>query len=169
MKKIFSILGLVLMFACCNIMFTSCSKDDGMTDEETLKNMVGTWVCKELESPSAGHQLTYSQFTFYPNGKFVSTVKDIVVDPEATDTDKDGVFMKHEGTFAISHDKVKLHYENEYEPGKYGDYEWHGGIVDIREYTFELLTENGNDILRMYTTDKTTGKFKENFYYKISE
>ena len=34
MKKIFSILSLVLMLTCCNFVFTSCGDDD---DEEELK------------------------------------------------------------------------------------------------------------------------------------
>ena len=47
MKKYFSILSLVLMAMCCNVVFTSCGDDD---DDEVVvekqyfdKRIIGTW------------------------------------------------------------------------------------------------------------------------------
>jgi hypothetical protein len=163
MKNIISILSLVLMIACCNFGFTSCSKDDeGMSDEEALKILVGTWYSQDTQYYSASHLLTKPQYVFDANKKFVSTVKDIIVNPKSTDTDKDGVLVKYEGTYSVSKGKMTLRFERECEPSKYKDSNWHS-CDDVREYVFELLENEGINILHMTTTDQKTGKF----YYKI--
>ena len=163
MKKICSILSLVLMFACCSIMFTSCNKDDdGMTDEEALRILVGTWDCQDTQYYNANHRLTKPHYVFNENKKFVSTIKDIIVNPKSADTDKDGVLVKYEGTYSVSNGKMTLRYERECEPGKYKDSDWH--TCDGTEvYNFELLEDNGISILRLFSEDNKSG----NFYYKI--
>ena len=62
MKKIFSILSLMLMFACCNVVFTSCG-DDEEDDFDPSTPIVGTW--KTVEQYGAYGMVTYKKMAHF--------------------------------------------------------------------------------------------------------
>ena len=66
MKKIFSILSLVLMLVCCNFALTSCGDDD--EDETTEKNVnskiIGTWESFDPQYPDILNKAHF-RYIFY--------------------------------------------------------------------------------------------------------
>ena len=116
MKKIFSILSLVLMFACCNFALTSCSSDDDDDDNDNdvdgvvIKNLVGTWKdTTYMEGFEYG-------FTFNTDGTYSYYWKYTgTTDPDnILVKDKEGYLTKHKGTYIVSEDKLELTLKQEY-------------------------------------------------------
>ena len=105
MKKIFSILSLVLMFACCNLALTSCGDDDEdeIPEDKVVNKLAGTWEYYEPGYPNTVHSLTLNE-----DGTFTSFTKDIVFDPNSTETDKEGYLFKYKGKYTISNNKLIL-------------------------------------------------------------
>ena len=109
MKKIFSILSLVLMLVCCNFTLTSCSNDD---DDETTEDkvLVGTWKdTTYMEGFEYG-------FTFNTDGTYSYYCKYTgTTDPDnILVKDKEGYLTKHKGTYIVSEDKLELTLKQEY-------------------------------------------------------
>ena len=141
MKKIFSILSLMLMFACCNVMFTSCGSDDEdeKTEDSIVRKLVGTWEYYEPGYPNTVHSMTLNA-----DGTYYSFIKDIVFDPNSTETDKEGYLFKYKGTYTISNDKITFVAEYVYDPillKDPNDAEWHRENVTF-EASFELQKDN---------------------------
>lgn len=74
MKKIFSILSLVLMFACCNLALTSCGDDDEdeIPEDKVVNQLAGTWEYYEPGYPNTVRSLTLNE-----DGTFTLFTKDI--------------------------------------------------------------------------------------------
>ena len=151
MKKIFSILSLMLMFACCNLTLTSCSSDDDDddVDEVVIKNLVGTW-----KDTTYVKGLEYG-FTFNADGTYSYYSKEITPDTDiAGVTDKEGYLLKHKGTYIVSEDKSELTLKQEY--GCYPtrrnnpDAEWE---EDVRTGTSTIEWLENNDVIQLHPTD----------------
>ena len=146
MKKIFSVLSLVLMFACCNVVFTSCGSndEDEKTEDNIVRKLVGTWEYYEPGYPNTVHSLTLNA-----DGTYYSFVKDIVYDPNSTETDKEGYLFKYKGTYTVSDVKIIFCTEFLYDPillEDPNDAEWHRENIS-HEVSYELL--NGNTVLQL--------------------
>ena len=117
MKKIFSILSLMLMFACCNLALTSCGSDDD--DDETTENnvnskIVGTWKEYDSQNPNSGESplAVEASFTFNADGTYLRALRNI----NYQGTDVEGYLMKLKGTYTVSNDKLTLNVEQAYRP-----------------------------------------------------
>ena len=144
MKKIFSIISLVLMFTCCNFALTSCSNDDDdITNDD--KSLVGTW--KDTTS-YPGHEYG---FTFNTDGTYSYYWKNIGLnDPNGIFvSDKEGYWAKHKGTYTVSEDELILKQEYGYYPAdhKNPNAEWEKDSDRIGEIDIEWL-EN-DQVLRL--------------------
>ena len=142
MKKIFSILCLVLILTCCNFALTSCGDDDD-DDDKVIKNLVGTW-----KDTTYDENYEYG-FTFNADGTYSYYAKFKTNINIYLTTDKEGYLLKHKGTYIVSEDKLKLTLKQEY--GCYPtarnnpDAEWEED-VHTRTSAIEWL-ENSNVIL----------------------
>ena len=131
----------MLMFACCNVMFTSCGSDDEdeKTEDSIVRKLVGTWEYYEQGYPNTVHSMTLNA-----DGTYYSFIKDIVFDPNSTETDKEGYLFKYKGTYTISNDKITFVAEYVYDPillKDPNDAEWHRENVAF-EASFELQKDN---------------------------
>ena len=131
----------MLMFACCNVMFTSCGSDDEdeKTEDSIVRKLVGTWEYYEPGYPNTVHSMTLNA-----DGTYYSFIKDIVFDPNSTETDKEGYLFKYKGTYTISNDKITFVAEYVYDPillKDPNDAEWHRENVTF-ETSFELQKDN---------------------------
>ena len=156
MKKILSILSLALMFVCCNVVFTSCGDDDDdeKTEDNVNRSLVGTWEYYEPGYPNTVHSLTLNA-----DGTYYLFVKDIVYDPNSTETDKEGYLFKYKGTFSVSNDKLTLAQEYAYDPillKDPNDAEWHKE-VKVREFSYKLE----NDVLQFWGTSEDGNAYAE--------
>ena len=158
MKKIFSILSLVLMFACCNLALTSCGDDneDEIPEDKVVNKLAGTWEYYEPGYPNTVHSLTLNEY-----GTFTSFTKDIVFDPNSTETDKEGYLFKYKGKYTISNNKLILNYESAYEPILLEDPNEAKWLQEDRstEATFEL--QEGNNVMRVIGVNKDRDAFVE--------
>ena len=111
MKKIFSILSLVLMFACCNFALTSCGDDDD--DEETgnkIDNrLVGSWKnTTSIEGLDFEYEYTFNaDGTFFYGIKYNHILSFIL-------TDEEGYLVKEKGTYTVSKDILTIKTEYGY-------------------------------------------------------
>ena len=148
MKKIFSILSLVLMFACCNFALTSCSSDDDDDDNDNdvdgvvIKNLVGTWK-DTTYVPGIEYGFTFNAdgtYSYY--AKFKTNINIYLT------TDKEGYLLKHKGTYIVSEDKLELTLKQEYgcypTRRKNPDAEWE---EDVRTGTSTIEWIDSNVIL----------------------
>ena len=149
MKKIFSIISLVLMFACCNFALTSCSSDDDDDDNDNdvdgvvIKNLVGTW-----KDTTYVPGLEYG-FTFNADGTYLYYSKFITPNTDdGTVLDEEGCMLKHKGTYIVSEDKLELTLKQEYgcypTRRKNPDAEWE---EDVRTGTSTIEWIDSNVIL----------------------
>ena len=83
MKKIFSILSLALMFACCNVVFTSCGDDD---DEEELKDGIDRALLGSWENTDEQNEC-YEVIEFLSDGTYIQMVRDLEEDEDISESD----------------------------------------------------------------------------------
>lgn len=158
MKKIFSILSLVLMFACCNFALTSCGDDD--EDETTEKNVnskiVGTWELFDPQNPDIERSPFTLDilYTFNADGTFIRAIQGI----NYAGTDVEGYMAKIKGTYTFSDDKLILNGEQRYTPieaedpyvAQWKEDKW----TDI--CTIEWL--NGYTVMRLHFSDEQSNE-----------
>ena len=85
-----------------------------------------------------------TQYILNADGTYYSFIKDIVFDPNSTETDKEGYLFKYKGTYTISNDKITFVAEYVYDPillKDPNDAEWHRENVTF-EASFELQKDN---------------------------
>ena len=159
MKKIFSILSLALMFACCNVVFTSCGDDD---DEEELKEgidraLLGSW--EEVDE----HDGWRDVMEFNSDGTYNATTMDLIDHNEYYLDDKFAYYME-KGIYTATNGVLAATITHE-KDHKYNDKEWHEvkdfhvvckyQIIDSKKL---LLTatklETGEEATREYTKCK---------------
>ncbi len=144
MKKYLPVLSLVLMVMCCNVLFTSCGDDDDENNDNAIakkvfsnKDIVGTWEYTPDDAPG-----TISSTTFFDDGTYMNVIRDKDVDPDATDTDTEGVILKVMGKYDIVRDSLYFLRKSLYQPGKFKDSMWHP-LDDTRTgLKFEFVDEN---------------------------
>lgn len=141
MKKIFSILSLVLMLVFCNFALTSCSDDDDDDITNDDKTLVGTWK-DTTYNPGFEYGFTFNvdgTYSYY--SKCVTSVDNLI-------TDKEGYMLKHKGKYIVSEDKLELTLKQEYgcypTMKKKPDAEWE---EDVRTGTSTIEWLNDNIIL----------------------
>ena len=153
MKKIFSILSLVLMFACCNFALTSCSSDDDDNDNDVdgvvIKNLVGTW-----KDTTYVPGIEYG-FTFNADGTYLYYSKFITPNTDdGTVLDEEGCMLKHKGTYIVSEDKLELTLKQEYgcypTRRKNPDAEWE---KDVRIGKIDIEWLENNQVLQLNPHD----------------
>ena len=154
MKKIFSILSLMLMLACCNFALTSCGDDD--EDETTEKNVnskiIGTWESFDPQYPDMERTAFTIDilYTFNADGTFIRSLQGI----NYAGTDVEGYLLKMKGTYTFSDDKLILNGEQKYSPieaedpynAQWQENKW----TDI--CTIEWL--NGYTVMRIHSSDE---------------
>lgn len=147
MKKIFSILSLVLMFACCNFALTSCSDDDD-DDTNDDKSLVGTWKdTTYMEGFEYG--LTFNTdgtYSYYWKYTGTTDPNNIIV------KDKEGYLTKHKGTYTVSEDELILKQEYGYYPAmnKTPNAEWE---KDVRIGKIDIEWLENNQFLQLNPHD----------------
>ena len=154
MKKIFTILSLVLMFACCNFALTSCSSDDdddndNDVDGVVIKNLVGTW-----KDTTYVPGIEYG-FTFNADGTYLYYSKFITPNTDdGTVLDEEGCMLKHKGTYIVSEDKLELTLKQEYgcypTRRKNPDAEWE---KDVRIGKIDIEWLENNQVLQLNPHD----------------
>lgn len=165
MKKIFSILSLVLMLACCNFALTSCSSDDDdedTNDDKVINKLVGTW--RENDTT----EMFESRYTFNADGTYLYTTKYIKPNPTLVIvTDKEGYITKHKGTYTVSKDKLTLKQEFGCYPTNNNnpDAEWEKDNEFSYIVTFELL-EN-DTVIRFHGVNESGKNFTSADYKKV--
>jgi len=154
MKKIFSILSLVLMLVCCNFALTSCGDDD--EDETTEKNVkskiVGTWELFDPQHPdiAQGAFTIYILYTFNADGTFIRAIQGI----NYAGTDVEGYMLKLKGTYTFSDDKLILNGEQRYSPISAEDpynAQWQ---EDKWTETCTIEWLNGYTVMRIHSSDE---------------
>ncbi len=112
MKKIFSILSLVLMFVCCNFALISCGDDDD--DENNENKLVGTWEQYDPQNPDTyeGTLAIVYSLTFNADGTFLKSMRNF----NYQGADREGYLVKTKGTYTVSDDKLILNIEQAYRP-----------------------------------------------------
>lgn len=158
MKKILSILSLILMFACCNFALTSCSDDDEdeNTEDKAIRNIIGTWEYYEADAPN-----TVRAVTFNTDGTYFYYSKDVVPEPNSTETDKEGYLFKYKGTYTVSNDKLILNSEFAYEPillKDPNDAEWH---KENRTTEATIEWQDGNKVMQLHGVNKDGDAYDE--------
>ena len=150
MKKIFSILSLVLMFVCCNFALISCGDDD---DDENNVNtpLVGTWELYDPQNPNSneGAFAIVMSLTFNADGTFLRSMRNI----NYQGTDLEGYFFKQKGTYTVSNDKLTLNGEQAYKPAAAEDpisAQWEEEKWTVT-YTIEWL--EGNTLMRLHSNE----------------
>ena len=154
MKKIFSILSLVLMLVCCNFALTSCSSDDdddndNDVDGVVIKNLVGTW-----KDTTYVPGIEYG-FTFNADGTYLYYSKFITPNTDdGTVLDEEGCMLKHKGTYIVSEDKLELTLKQEYgcypTRRKKPDAEWE---KDVRIGKIDIEWLENNQVLQLNPHD----------------
>ena len=120
MKKYFSILSLVLMFVCCNCVFTSCSKDDDDDVKEGVDMaLVGTWENIDEEKDCR------EVMTFFADGTHLDALYSVVTTDDPKYTDENGAYKKSKGTYTASNGVLTISLTHEFSVNKYNDKEWH--------------------------------------------
>lgn len=144
MKRYFSILSLVLMAMCCNVVFTSCGDDDdddvaGVEEKHySAKDLIGTWEYTPDDAPG-----TISSTTFFDDGIALNVIRDKVVNPNSTETDKEGVINKLIETYELVGDSIFVVHKHLYQFSKYKDLMWHPLNSETKKGTkIEFVDEN---------------------------
>ena len=143
MKKIFSILSLVLMLVCCNFALTSCSNDDDdITNDD--KTLVGTWK-DTTSNPGYEFGFTFNAdgtYSYYWKNNGMADPNNIIV------KDKEGYYAKHKGTYTVSEDELILKQEYGYYPADHRDTnaEWE---VDAQIREADIEWPENNQVLRL--------------------
>ena len=140
MKKIFSILSLVLMFVCCNFALISCGDDDD--DENNENKLVGTWEQYNPQYPTAyeGTLAIVYSLTFNADGTFLKSMRNF----NYQGADREGYLVKTKGTYTVSDDKLILNIEQAYRPALAEDpyaAQWQEEKI-TETYTIEWLEGN---------------------------
>ncbi len=124
--RYFSVLSLMLMAMCCNVVFTSCGDDD---DEDVVlvkekhyyvKDLIGTWEYTPDDAPG-----TISSITFFDDSTALSVIRDKVANPDSPDTDKEGVINKRIEKYEFAGDSLFVLHKHLYQYSKYKDLMWH--------------------------------------------
>ena len=156
-KKVFSIFSLALMLVCCNFVFTSCGDDDDDDDDVVVekhyssKDLIGTWEYTPDDAPG-----TISSTTFFEDGTAMNVVRDKVVDPSSTDTDKDGVIYKLIETYEVVGDSIFFVHKHQYSISRYKDSMWHPLDDESRKGAkFEFVDENTLKLIDSGNKDKS--------------
>ena len=154
MKKIFSILSLVLMLVCCNFALTSCGDDD--EDETTEKNVnskiIGTWELFDPQYPDMERSPFTIDilYTFNADGTFIRAIQGI----NYAGTDVEGYMLKLKGTYTFSDDKLILNGEQSYSPAIAEDpynAQWQ---EDKWTETCTIEWLNGYTVMRIHSSDE---------------
>ena len=102
MKKIFSILGLVLMAMCSSVVFTSCGDDDDEVVENKNNTIVGSWFIEE-DGDNVRDVLT-----FYADGTYVLSWQDVKKDPSTKYYDENLTYFQYKGIYTASNGIIKM-------------------------------------------------------------
>ena len=155
-KKYFSILSLALMAMCCNVVLTSCGDDD---DEEKVvvekhysaKDLIGTWEYTPDDDPGA-----ISSTTFFEDGTALNMIRDKVVNPNSTDTDKEGYVYKLIESYDVAGDSIYFLKKYMYKVKRYKDSMWHPLENESRMGAkFEFVDENTLKLIDSGNKDKS--------------
>ena len=157
MKKYFSILSLVLMAMCCNVVFTSCGDDDD--DEKVVvekrNDLVGTWErivdddCRDI-------------WIFYADGKYLQMDQDIKKDPSTKYYDDNLTYHQTKGSYTAVNGTLSWEQTHEW------DHNWN--VMDWKEspekgsFSYEIVDENTFKF--SYTSDET-GKLVTVTYTRV--
>ena len=122
MKKIFSILSLALMFACCNVVFTSCGDDD---DEEELKEGIDRALLGSWENTDEQNEC-YEVIEFLSDGTYVQMVRDLEEDEDISEyyLDDKYTYAKTKGTYTAINGIMNVNQTHRMS-FSYHDKEWH--------------------------------------------
>lgn len=119
-KKYFSIFSFVLMLVCCNVVFSSCSKDDDDDENENVdRALLGDWenIDKEKDCREV--------MTFFADGTHLDALYSVVTTDDPEYTDEDGAYKKSKGTYTASNGVLTVSLTHEFSVSKYKDKEWH--------------------------------------------
>ena len=149
MKKIFSILSLALMFACSNVVFTSCGDDD---DEEELKEgidraILGSW--ENIDELNECHEI----IEFFSDGTYIDMLRDIKEDEDISEyyLDDKLTYAKTKGTYTAINGVMNIN-ETHRMSFSYHDKEWHeNSFIGNVKYS----VTNGNTLLLEGTNEET--------------
>ena len=119
MKKVFSIFSLVLMFVCCNCVFTSCSKDDDDVKKDVDMELLGAW--EDIDE----YKDCRDVITFYSDGTYQETLYPVISTYEPEETDENGAYGKNKGTYTTSNGVLTIYMTHEFSVSEYGDKDWH--------------------------------------------
>lgn len=155
-KKYFSILSLALMAMCCNVVLTSCGDDD---DEEKVvvekhysaKDLIGTWEYTPDDAPG-----TISSTTFFEDGTVLYFIQDKVVNPNSSETDKEGYVYKLIESYDVAGDSIYFLKKYMYKVNRYKDSMWHPLENESRNGgKFEFVDENTLKLIDSGNKDKS--------------
>ena len=157
MKKYFSILSLVLMAMCCNVVFTSCGDDDD--DEKVVvekrNDLVGTWEqiidddCRDI-------------WIFYADGKYLQKDQDLRRDSFVKYYDEDLTYYQTKGYYSVSDGILSMEQTHEW------DHKWE--VMDWKEssekgsVSYEVVDGN---TLKITGTNPETGKVVTQTYTRV--
>ena len=120
MKKYFSIFSFVLMLVCCNVVFSSCSKDDDDDVNENVdRALLGDW--ENVDE----HKDCRDVLTFYSNGTYQETLYPVRSTYELEYTDESGAYGKNKGTYTASNGILTITMTHDFSVYEYGDKDWH--------------------------------------------
>ena len=157
MKKYFSILSLVLMAMCCNVVFTSCGDDDDdeKVVEEKRNDLVGTWerivdgTCRDV-------------WIFYADGKYLGKDQDIKKDPSKKYYDDNLTYYQSKGSYTAVNGTLSLEQTHEW------DHKWE--VMDWKEcpekvsVSYEVVDGN---TLKITGTNLERGKVETVTYTRV--
>jgi hypothetical protein len=157
MKKYFSILSLVLMAMCCNVVFTSCGDDDD--DEKVVvekrNDLVGTWEriadvdCREI-------------IIFYADGKYLQKDQNLEKKSSVKYYDEDLTYYQTKGYYSVSNGTLSLEQTHEW------DHKWE--VMDWKEcpekgsVSYEVVDGN---TLNLTGPNPETGKVETVPYTRV--
>lgn len=152
MKKYFSILSLVLMAMCCNVVFTSCGDDDDdeKVVEEKRNELVGTWErivdgnCRDI-------------WIFYADGKYLGMDQDIKKDSSKKYYDDNLTYYQSKGSYTAVNGTLSLEQTHEW------DHDWKEH-TEKSSFSYEIVDENTFKF--SYTSDET-GKLVTVTYTRV--
>lgn len=138
MKKYFSILSLVLMAMCCNVVFTSCGDDDDdeKVVEEKRNDLVGTWE-------KIGDGDCRVVWIFYADGKYLRMYQDLWKSPSVKYYDENLTYYQTKGYYSVSNGTLNLEQTHEW------DHKWE--VMDWKESSVKMSFP--------YIVDENTFKF----------
>ena len=157
MKKYFSILSLVLMAMCCNVVFTSCGDDDD--DEKVVvekrNDLVGTWErivdgdCREV-------------WIFYADGKYLEKDQDLEKDSYVNYYDEDLTYCQAKGYYNVVNGTLNMEQTHEWNPES-EVMDWEESSVK-GSFSYEIVDGN---TLKITGTNPETGKVVTQTYTRV--